>query len=137
MASNWSTFIPERSSRRWVTGTGAESTTAASSARTAKWAKRARMGRPSASAVERSAMSMAAAPSVICEELPAVICRAVSGSQLWAGGSLARPSMVPVLRMPSSSRRNSPVGEPSSPFSGTATASLAKWPLSQASAARR
>ena len=58
---------------------------AASSAATAKWAKRARMGSPSRSATERSAMSMAAAPSVICEEFPAVMSGAVSGSQVWAG----------------------------------------------------
>ena len=45
-ASNSSTFMPERSSSLWVTGTGAESTMAASSAVTAKCAKRARTGRP-------------------------------------------------------------------------------------------
>jgi hypothetical protein len=73
MASNCSTFIPDRSSRRSVAGTGADSTMAASSAATVAWANRPRMGRPSRSANERSAMSMAAAPSVIWEELPAVM----------------------------------------------------------------
>ena len=95
MASNSSIFMPERSSSFSVTGTGADSTMAASSAATAKWAKRARMGRPSRSATERSAISMAAAPSVVCDELPAVMSGAVSGSQLWAGARAARDSMVP------------------------------------------
>ena len=101
-ASNSSTFMPERSSSLWVTGTGADSTMAASSAATAKCAKRARTGRPSASATARSAMSMAAAPSVVCDELPAVMSGAVSGSQLCAGGSAASASSVEVRRMPSS-----------------------------------
>ena len=41
-------------------------------------------------------MSMAAAPSVICEEFPAVMSGAVSGSQFCAGGSPAIDSMEPV-----------------------------------------
>ena len=128
-ASNSSTFMPERSSSLWVTGTGAESTMAASSAATAKWAKRARIGRPSASATERSAMSMAAAPSVVCDELPAVMSGAVSGSQCWAGGSAASASSVELRRMPSSDRRNSPVRLPSSALIGTAMASRAEVPV--------
>ena len=67
------------------------------------------MGRPSSSAAARSAMSMAAAPSVICDELPAVMSGAVSGSQLCAGGSAASASMR--RRAPDAfvGRRSSPV----------------------------
>ncbi len=82
-------------------------------------------------------MSMAAAPSVVCEELPAVMSGAVSGSQFWAGGRAASASIVEERRMPSSARRNSPVRLPSSALMGTATASRSKCPLSQLSAARR
>ncbi len=85
-----------------MAGTGADSTTAASSAATVAWAKRPRMGRPRRSATDRSAMSMAAAPSVIWEEFPAVMSGAVSGSQFWAGGSPAMASIEPLRRMPSS-----------------------------------
>ena len=82
-------------------------------------------------------MSMAAAPSVVCDELPAVMSGAVSGSQCWAGGSVASASAVVVRRIPSSARRNSPVRLPSSALIGTARASRSKCPLSQLSAARR
>ena len=64
-ASKSSTVMPDRLSSLWVTGTGADSTMAASSAVTAKCAKRARIGRPSDSATARSAINMAAAPSVV------------------------------------------------------------------------
>ena len=47
------------------------------------------MGSPSRSATRRSATSIAAAPSVICEEFPAVMSGAVSGSHFWAGGRAA------------------------------------------------
>ena len=57
---------------------------------------------------------MAAAPSVVCDALPAVMSGAVSGSQFWAGGSAASASRVELRRMPSSLRRNSPVRLPSS-----------------------
>ena len=110
---------------------------AASSAATAKWAKRARTGRPSSSATARSAISMAAAPSVVCDELPAVMEGAVSGSQLWAGASAASFSIVEPRRMPSSVRRNSPVRLPSSALIGTGMASRSKCLVSQLSAARR
>ena len=63
-------------------------------------------------------MSMAAAPSVVCDELPAVMSGAVSGSQFWAGGSAASASIVEERRMPSSVRRNSPVRLPSSALIG-------------------
>ena len=129
--------MPERVSSLCVTGTGADNTMAASSAATAKWAKRARIGRPNDSATERSAMSMAAAPSVVWDEFPAVMSGAVSGSQLWAGGSAASASIVEERRMPSSLRRDSPVRLPSSALMGTAIASRSKCPLSQLSAARR
>ena len=95
MASNWSMVMPDRSRRRWVAGTGADSTMAASSAATVAWANRARTGSPSRSATDRSAISMAAAPSVICDEFPAVMSGAVSGSQFCAGGSPASASIVP------------------------------------------
>ena len=85
---------------------------AASSAVTAKCANRARIGRPSASATDRSAMSMAAAPSVVCDELPAVMSGAVSGSQCCAGGSAASASAVEVRRMPSSTREDLPGERP-------------------------
>ena len=106
-----------------MAGTGADSTMAASSAATVAWANRARMGSPSRSATERSAMSMADAPSVICEELPAVMSGAVSGSQLCAGGSPAIDSIEPLRRMPSSAGQNLTGGQPSSSLIGTGTAS--------------
>ena len=62
---------------------------------------------------------------------------AVSGSQFWAGGSPASASSVAFRRMPSSVSRDSPVGVPSSPLTGTGTASLAKWPESHEATARR
>jgi hypothetical protein len=57
---------------------------------------------------------MAAAPSVVWDELPAVMDGAVSGSQLWAGGSEASFSSVEVRRMPSSISSEVPVKVPSS-----------------------
>ena len=120
-----------------MAGTGADSTMAASSAATVAWAKRARTGRPSRSATERSAMSMAAAPSVIWEAFPAVMSGAVSGSQLCAGGRPARASSEALRRMPSSASRDWPVKVPSSALTGTATASAAKWPESHEATARR
>ena len=86
--------MPERSISLYVTGTGAESTSTGSSAATAKWAKRARIGRPSRSATERSAISIAEAPSVICDELPAVIAGAGWSSETHAGGNDASFSSV-------------------------------------------
>ena len=135
-ASKSSTDMPERSRSLRVAGTGADSTMAASSPATAKWAKRARIGNPRCSATDRSAMSMAAAPSVICDELPAVMSGAVSGSQLCAGGSAASASIVVARRMPSSAERTSPLGAPASSFTGTGRISRAKWPESVAAAAR-
>ena len=49
-------------------------------------------------------MSIAAAPSVICDEFPAVMSGAVSGSNDCAGASEASRSKVVSLRMPSSVR---------------------------------
>ncbi len=80
---------------------------------------------------------MAAAPSVICEELPAVMSGAVSGSQFCAGASPAIDSMEPLRRMPSSASSRPPENVPSSSFNGTGTASAANRPASQAAAARR
>ena len=72
-----------RSINLYVTGTGAESTNTGSSAATAKCLKRARIGRLCASAKSADAMIIAAAPSVICDALAAVM----SG----AGWSSAHP----------------------------------------------
>ena len=47
-------------------------------------------------------MSIADAPSVICDELPAVISGAGWSSDSHAGGSAASVSIVPSRRMPSS-----------------------------------
>ena len=106
---------------------------AASSAATAKAWKRARMGSPSFSATDRSAISMAAAPSVICEEFPAVMSGAVSGSNDCAGGSAASASRV-VVRAGCPRRGQDLTGEvPSSSRMGTGMASWAKWPESVAS----
>ena len=82
-------------------------------------------------------MSMAAAPSFICEEFPAVMSGAVSGSHDWAGGSAASFSRVPPRRMPSSIVSDSPVKDPSSDRRGTGTTSRLNVPPSQAAAARR
>ena len=57
---------------------------------------RARAFSPSSSAVSREASSTAAAPSEICDELPAVI----TPSSLKAGFSSARLSAVVPGRMP-------------------------------------
>ena len=98
---------------------------------------RARIGRPSRSAVALSATIIADAPSVICDELPAVMSGAVSGSHDWAGDRPDRDSIEPFRRMPSSDSKNPPDTVPSSPFSGTGRASAAKRPSSQEAAARR
>jgi hypothetical protein len=49
---------------------------------------------------------MAAAPSVVWDEFPAVMSGAVSGSHCWAGGSDASFSRLEDRRMPSSLARN-------------------------------
>ena len=82
MASKSSMVIPERASSFRVTGLGALRTRTGSSAPTAKALKRARGVRLSSAAALAVVMRAAAAPSVICEELPAVMSLAVSGSQL-------------------------------------------------------
>ena len=71
---------------------------------------------------------MAAAPSVIWDEFPAVMSGAVSGSQLWAGGSPAIASIEPFRRIPSSASRWAPVNDPSSALIGTGIASAANRP---------
>ena len=81
-------------------------------------------------------MSMAAAPSVICDELPAVMSGAAS-SHPWADASDASFSSVVSRRMPSSTVSVSPVRVPSSSLTGTGRISRAKCPLSVAAAARR
>ncbi len=80
---------------------------------------------------------MAAAPSVVWLELPAVMSFAVSGSHDCAGGSAAIFSSATSGRMPSSASSTSPVNSPSSSLIGTGRISLAKWPHSVAAAARR
>ena len=76
-------------------------------------------------------MSDAAAPSVICDELPAVI---TPSSGLNAGFSLASFSTDESGRMPSS---RVIVSVPSSVMIGTGTISRSKRPSSVARAARR
>ena len=85
----------------------------------------------------RSAMSMAEAPSEVWEALPAVMSGAIEGSHDAALGSWASDSTVLSGRMPWSRSNSSPVSAPSSSLIGTGTVSLAKWPLSQFSWARR
>ena len=136
MASNWSMVRPVRSSSLRVTGLGADSTSTASSAPTTMWRMRARIGRPSASATDRSATSMAAAPSLICDELPAVMAGARAGSHPAADGRPARMSVVVPGRIPSSVSTSSPVGSPSGPLRGTGTISAADRPSTVAAWAR-
>src|SRR5689334_5459314 len=86
MASNSSTFMPVRPSSLRVTGFGADSTSTGSSARTAKCTNRARTGSPRRSAVARSAMSIAEAPSLIGDEFPAVMSGAGCSSDSHTAG---------------------------------------------------
>jgi hypothetical protein len=102
IASKSLIFIPVRSRSLCVTGTGAESTSTGSSAATAKCVNRARIGRPSLSAVSRLATIIADAASFICDELPAVMLGAWSGSHDIAGARPPRISIVVPGRMPSS-----------------------------------
>ena len=137
MASNSSIFMPVRSSSLRVTGFGADSTSTGSSASTAKCTKRARIGRPSRSAVARSAISIADAPSLIGDEFPAVMSGAgCSSDSQTAGNSASCSSDVP-RRIASSLRSTSPVGSPCSSMSGTGRTSRSKNPESTPAAARR
>ena len=77
-----------------VTGLGADSTRMASSPPTAKCRNTARYGRPRRSATDRSATSIAAAPSEVCDELPAVMSGAMAGSHLAAEPRPASVSTV-------------------------------------------
>ena len=82
-------------------------------------------------------MSIAAAPSDICDAFPAVMSGAIDGSQDAAEGSAAIDSIVPPRRMPSSASRSSPVSRPSASLIGTGTNSVFTAPESTAAAARR
>ncbi len=83
-------------------------------------------------------MSIAAAPSVICDELPAVMAGAGWSADSHAGFSAASASREALRRMPSSVASISPVSSPvSASLTGTGTISPGKKPLSVFSAARR
>ena len=102
MESKSSISMPDRSSSFLVAGTGADSEPR-SSAATTKCRNTARTVRPSDSATERSAMSMAAAPSEVCEAFPAVMSgrpRIPVGGAGQAGqgleGALGADALVPL-----------------------------------------
>ncbi len=120
-----------------MTGFGADSTSTASSPPTAKWRNTARIGRPRASATERSAISIAAAPSEVCDELPAVMSGAIAGSHFAADCRPARISTVVSGRIPSSASMISPVSAPCSSLTATGRISVLNAPETVASWARR
>ena len=113
-----------------VAGIGPFSIVTGSVPATAKLWNRARGRRPSSAAFSALMISTADAPSVICDELPAVILP----SSLKAGLSLASVSAVVPSRMPSSAVIISAL--PSTSI-GTGTISLSNRPSSAAWAARR
>ena len=106
IASMSSSVILARSSTVVVAGMGPVSMVIGSTPARAKAWKRARGRRPSALAFSSLMMSTAEAPSVICEELPAVT---LPPSGLKAGLSLASVSTVLSGRMPSSAVSSSSV----------------------------
>ena len=125
--------ILARSSTFEVAGIGPVSmVTGSTPARANEW-NRARGVRPRLVARSSLMMSTAAAPSVICDELPAVT---LPSSFLKAGLSWASVSTVVSGRMPSSVSTMSPVSLPSSSFSTTGTISRWKRPSAVARAAR-
>ena len=137
MASKSSMLMPDRARSLRVAGFGADSTSTASSPATTMWRITARTGRPSVSAVDRSAMSIAEEPSDICDELPAVMSGAIEGSHEAADASAPSDSIVPPRRMPSSASSTPPVSRPSASLIGTGTSSVFTAPESTAAAARR
>jgi hypothetical protein len=116
-----------------VAGMGPVSMVIGSTPARAKAWKRARGRRPRALAFSSLMISTAEAPSVICEELPAVT---LPPSGLKAGLSLASVSTVLSGRMPSSVVNSSSVSLPSSSRMATGTISFSKRPSAVARAAR-
>ena len=116
-----------------VAGIGPVSMVTGSTPARAKAWKRARGRRPSALAFSSLMMSTAEAPSVICDELPAVT---LPPSGLKAGFRLARASTVESGRMPSSAVSSSSVSLPSSSWMATGTISFSNRPSAVARAAR-
>ena len=98
----------------------------------AKAWKRARGRSPRAFAFSSLMMRTAEAPSVICDEFPAV----TLPSSLKAGFRLARASTVESGRMPSSAAKSSPVSLPSSSRTATGMISFSNRPSAVARAAR-
>ena len=129
-----STVSPAFASSFLVAGIGAVSIIRGSSAARVNWTNRARGRSPSAAAFSSLMMRIAAEPSVICDELPAV----TRPSGRNAGFSLARVSIDESGRMPSSFV----ISSPSAPRTGwisrsnrpSAVARAARWWLSAAKA---
>ena len=123
-----------RSSTVRVAGIGPVSiVTGSTPARANAW-NRARGVRPRLVARSSLMMSTAEAPSVICDELPAVI---FPPSGLKAGFSLASTSSELSGRMPSSAVNSSSVSAPASSRTGTGTISFSNRPSAVAWAASR
>ena len=107
-----------------------------SSASTAVVWMRARGRRPRSAALSALAISRAAAPSVICDDVPAVTDHSICGNRLSmasstnAGRSAARPSRV-VARRPSSAPDQGDASRPR-PRPATGMISLPKTPQSVA-----
>ncbi len=104
--------------------------TGSTPARAKAW-NRARGVRPRALAFSSLMMRTAAAPSVICDELPAV----TLPSGLKAGFRLARTSAVVSGRIPSSVAMTSLVAAPSSSLTASGRISRSKRPSAVARAA--
>ena len=105
--------------------------TGSTPARAKAW-KRARGVRPRAAAFSSLMMRTAEAPSVICEELPAVI---LPPSGLKAGLRPARTSSEVSGRMPSSAESSSSVSRPRRRGPATGTISFSNRPSAVARAA--
>ena len=127
--SIWSSVSPARSRTLAVAGIGPVSMVMGSTPARAKLWNRARGRSPSAFAFSSLMIRTAAAPSVICDELPAV----TLPSSLNAGLSLARDSRLLSGRMPSSRTKTS---LPLSVSTVTGTISFSNRPSSVARAAR-
>ena len=128
--SIWSRVIFARSSTLVVAGIGPVSMNTGSTPARAKEWKRAFGVRPRRLAASSLVTSMAAAPSLICDELPAV----TTPSGLKAGFRLASFSSDESGLMPSSREKRA---APSSPVTGTGMISCSTRPSSVARAARR
>ena len=104
MRSTSEIVVPLRASSVRVAGIGPVSMITGSTPTVVASKTRARGARPSSSAFSRAMSSTAAAPSEICDELPAV----TVPSSLNAGLSAASASRVVSRRMPWSVARSSP-----------------------------